>query len=158
MAVWGLTHCCLCWPSEELRVLASFYWSWRMTQKCAGTLTQQGAWCVCYSKRWCNSHTSSRRLIAICRYCNHKTASSVLQNKAECIFGDSELQNNATHYELTFLAIWGKKISTVLQEDCVSVGELKTNASLPFHQILLHTRKRKRNTNVVGIDNIHCWL
>lgn len=108
--------------------------------------------------RWCNSHTSSRRLIVICRYCNHKTESSVLQNKAECIFGDSELQNNAAHYELTFLAIWGEKISTVLQEDCVSVGELKTNASLPFHQILLHTRKRKRNTNVVGIDNIHCWL
>lgn len=96
--------------------------------------------------------------LVICRYCNHKTESSVLQNEAECIFGDSELHNNAVHYELTFLAIWGKKISTVLQEDCVSVVELKTNASLPFHQILLHTRKRKRNTNVVGIDNIHCWL
>lgn len=65
--------------------------------------------------------------LAICRYCDHKTESSVLQNKAECIFGDSELQNNATHYELTFLAIWGEKISTVLREDCVSAVELKTN-------------------------------
>lgn len=73
-----------------------------------------------------------------------------LQNKADCIFGDSELQNNAVHYELTFLAIWEKKISTVLQEDCVSVVELKTNATLPFHQILLHTWQKEKETQM-------CW-